>query len=53
MTFALGCLLFKLIFGFTPVNSNTKKFTDFKTSNFLKRLQFEQNQKLLKVYYYT
>lgn len=53
MTFALGCLLFKLLFGFTPVNSSTKKFTGFKADSYLKRLQTEPNQKLLKVYYYA
>jgi len=39
ITFQLGCLLFKLLFGFSPIVSNSVDFRNFNLKKYMKYLQ--------------
>jgi hypothetical protein len=53
ITFSLGCLLFKLAFGFSPVVTRSGKLDSFSFSIYLKVLHEETSQRLLKVYHFV
>ena len=50
--YALGTLLFKLIFGFVPFEKKQEKYT-FSFKEYLKYLDREETKKALKIYYFA